>query len=530
MSVKIVPYSSSLLTTSSPADSNRLTPDHIRAGQIFRLTVGQDIKGAIYPFLSGKVSSIHDVISDVSMALRCIGYAVPSLANHPALAIAGVTTAFSMGTGANTAAVNIQKAIKSLEIDDHKGLAEQILNSVGGIAQAGAGTAYLGVRVASVAGAILAPNAALSNVTNILANTGNVLFAGLFAFLGAAAGLKLYQGAKGRNKLSAQGDCTAQLLYLQKRIEVSGKDALAHLAKKWKDADLVRLIEESELSGKELESLFSISGGREGYIQSLKEVVLQKHLERGAVRKLVKDLKGLRKPTADLETFVRKVYSVENLTRIGLEHEMQKMEKRREAKLSRLIGTVCMDKIRKCDLTNAEQVMSTVHSAMDTKRNMNTALLVASAVGAAAMIAACILTGGVGALVVTGVLLAVSLAFIGIDGYGLHQAMKSGEAGANDKKMLMISSVASFVMMGGAFAITAALSLGVIPLVIAGAIGIIWLGVTLYALYQGKGQAATGSDKTQMLEKEREAERLKELQELYALVMAQERDVSDQVR
>jgi hypothetical protein len=90
--------------------------------------------------------------------------------------------------------------------------------------------------------------------------------------------------------------------------------------------------------------------------------------------------------------------------------------------------------------------------------------------------------------VITAILLAMSVVFIGIDGYALHGAMKNGEPGANDKKLLLISSVASVVMMAAAFAITTVLSLGIIPLVIAVVIGIVWLGVTLYAIHQSKGK------------------------------------------
>ena len=218
---------------------------------------------------------------------------------------------------------------------------------------------------------------------------------------------------------------------------------------------------------------------------------MKKHLEKVAVGQLVKEFKVLNKPAADLETFARSVYSVQDLTRIGLDHEIHKMQERREAKLSRIVGATGLQKIKECDLTNTakvQEVMTDIHGAMDKTRNINIALLVVSIVATVAMVAACVLTAGVGAIVITAILFAVSLAFIGIDGYFLHEAMKSGDPHANDKKLLLISSVASVVMMGAAFAITSALSLGIIPLVIAAVVGVVWFGVTLYAIHNSKGK------------------------------------------
>ena len=455
-------------------------------------------EAAVHRLYSAQVSALHDVVSDVSGVLRDIAYEFPSLANHPALSIAGITTAFSMGNGANAALVNIQQAFKSAEIDDFDGVADRILNGVGGIVQAGAGTAYLGIRVASVAANILPTNETLPAMSNILGYIGNGLFAILYVIFSIAAGLKLYQGAKLRNKVTAQGDSSAQLQYLQNRVNVTGGNALSHLAKKWKEADLAKLMNDSGLSAAELQDLFAeahqVTGGvgeKEVFMECLKEAALKKHLEKVAVGQLVKEVKGLNKPTADLETFIRKVYTVEDLTRIGLDHEIHKMQERREAKLSRFVGETGLKKIKECDLTNAakvQEVMTDVHGAMDKTRNVNIALLVVSIIATLAMVASCILTGGVGAIIIMAILFAVSFAFIGIDGYFLHEAMKNGDPAANDKKLLLISSVASVVMMGAALAITSALSLGIIPLVIAAVVGVVWFGVTLYAIHNSKGK------------------------------------------
>ncbi len=499
MSMRIQPYSSSIPTTAAPADPAKLNSTQSKAERVYRLTLGREkAEAAVLRLYSAEVSALHDTIADVSAVLRNVAYEFPSLANHPALSIAGITTAFSMGNGANAALVNIQQAFKAAEIDDYHGLADRILNGVGGIVQATAGTAYLGIRVASVAANVLPTNTTLPAVANILGYIGNGLFSILYLLFAITSGLKLYQGAKLRNKVTAQGDSSAQLQYLQNRVHVTGGNALSHLAKKWKEADLAKLVNDSGMSKAELQDLFAearkVTGGvgeKEVFMDCLKEAALKKHLEKEAVGQLVKEFKGLNKPTVDLETFARSVYSVEDLTRIGLDREIGKMQARREAKLSRLVGAMGLQKIKECDLTNAakvQEVMTDVHGGMDKTRNINIALLAVSIVAAVAMVAACILTGGVGAIVITAILFAVSLAFIGIDGYFLHQAMKNGEPGINDKKLLMISAVASLVMMGTAFAITSALSLGIIPLVIAGVIGLVWLGVTLYAIHRSKGK------------------------------------------
>ena len=264
--MRIQPFSSSLLTPAAPANPNNIITTQSKAERVYRLTVGREkAEAAVHRLYSAQVSALHDVVADVSGVLRDIAYEFPSLANHPALSISGITTAFSMGNGANAALVNIQQAFKAAEIDDFDGVADRILNGVGGIVQAGAGTAYLGIRVASVAANFLPTNETLPATSNILGYIGNGLFAILYVLFSITAGLKLHQGAKLRNKVTAQGDSSAQLQYLQNRVKVTGGNALSHLAKKWKEADLAKLMNDSGLSAAELRDLFEeahrVTGG-----------------------------------------------------------------------------------------------------------------------------------------------------------------------------------------------------------------------------------------------------------------------------
>ncbi len=438
---------------------------------------------------SGRVEQVHNVISDISSILRFAAYLDPKIATHPALAIEGVTTGFSAFLGLKTAVVSAQEISKALEIKDYKGVLDQVLGVAAGSSQALAGLDYLAVRVASVVAVLQPGNTALASALNALTSAGDGLFGALYGIWAVWSGIKVVQGEMFCHKVEKQGDASAQLAYLQRRVNVTAADALKHLAKTWKDAGRATLIEEAQLTPEHLEELRKLSKGDEELFDGLlKNAALMHSLQETGAQQLAKGCAGLKQATVDLETFVRKVYSVEDLTLIGLAVETDKMDKRRHAKLNRMIGETCVKKIKEANPAKNEEVapalMNEVLESVKTKRMINVALGIASVLGVAAMIASAVVTAGIVPIVATAVLLLVSLIFLGVDGYALYQALKNSEPGATDKMLLWISSAVCFALMATAVAVTTVFSLGFVPLAVAGAIGIGWLGVTLFAIYR----------------------------------------------
>lgn len=360
-------------------------------------------------------------------------------------------------------------------IGDKTGLLLNRIGSIEGASLGVAGLSFITFRILSIIGKVEDGKAGqlLTRIAPNLAMTGLASYGLFFGLLSTIFGVKFWEGCTFKRKLGNAKSLVEKIEVLQRMGEADPLKIYEKLVKKYGSEEEAKkhlideayTIAEANLSGilKEL----NIDAPKE----SLKEV-LESLLASGKNGASPKDI----------------------LVMLGLKARVHKIELKKQAKLSRILGSVgfsalkeagplsqLADKIRAGDadaIKKGEGLVAAI-KAGNKKTLTETGLVLGVLLfGMVAMIAAIVLTGGIGLIVSSGIMLTFGLLMTAVDGYYLHQSYKEEAPAAHDKKMLIVSSVlavASFLLMIGLGA-AGVMTFGILPMIISSMLTILWLG------------------------------------------------------
>ena len=152
-------------------------------------------------------------------------------------------------------------------------------------------------------------------------------------------------------------------------------------------------------------------------------------------------------------------------------------------------------------LEEARELLDKVVGEARFNKWLHLAVITLSILAAVAFIAGNFVTGGGLAIALAAIWVTVSVIALGVDGYFLWQAYKNGSPDFKDKLMMSLGAVflISATVLGTVF------SGGILPLVMSGVVGGLWIVLGGYSYYRWSRHAA------------QEEERLKKMRESLTL-------------
>lgn len=460
---------------SSPLLQKSLFAEETTLPEKIRLISGHSAGSA---FVTSDYTSLYRSVQDLGL---CVGSCYPSLKSVPLEQILsskemalGYQT-FGSITGINCLLgaiklIHASSAMKySAAIEDDRGLLSARLSVLEGLSLEGAGTSFVVFRALSVAGILeeAKPMSLLQRVTSGFVTVGLIFYTVFFAVLMTILGIQLHEGLKWKRKLGKEKDLATQIEILQKKIQLDPEKVLKKLIQKCgcEEAAKKELIEEA----------YALAATN--------------------LKKVLKELNIPDVPEESLKGIVDSALETEDkLLILGLSAKVKKAELKNQAKIGRAFSKTgldaltelkelpnLLDKIRSGDaqaIQKGKKLVEQIKKANETLITESSTIIGVFVLGMIAMAAAIGLTGGIGLLVSCGIMFLFNIAMLGVDGYSLHKSYQEETPAPHDKKMLAFSSglgLASFALMLG-LALSGAVSMGTVPLVISGLLTALWLG------------------------------------------------------
>lgn len=369
------------------------------------------------------------------------------------------------------------------QIGDKRG---SLMGKVGLLQEASLGVTGISggaFRVLSTVGTIkdVQVGSLMNRVSDGLVLIGIVFYALFFAFLSAVTGIRAYEGSQFKKKLrGADG--------LAEKIEVLQKKSSAD-AKKVYEKELARFGSEAKLKSELIEEGYK--AGAENLKKALKELghekISDEKLREMIHSSLEESVGGW--TSAGIQTRVE-----ESLKQLGLEAKVEKVQRKKEEKMDRILsqsGLKALNKIKndhnlvsriqkgdKEAIEKGKKLAKIVKKSNQKKLTESAALIAISIIGILVMGASIVLTGGLGLIVASAILLVFSGLMTGIDGYFLYQSYKGELLAQHDKKLLIVSSIlglSSFLTMA-ALGLSGVVSMGTVPIIIALVLAAMWIG------------------------------------------------------
>lgn len=401
--------------------------------------------------------SIHDLLSSFGVG----GWFSQSFGGTDA-ALVYQASGFASGLGAFVGAVQMQRAFESIAVSsaiaDKRGVLLGRVSVLKDAAYIGGALGLTGFRAMAMFDAIknIAPSPSSASLagraTYGIMIVGLVLYTLFFALLGVISGIKIYEGAKLKNKLKGK-ELKEQIAIVQRQLRADPEAILAKLQKKLgTDTARQRLIELASKTGKD------------------------------QLRTWLKELNIPEVSDEKLTEMVNKVVdNQDQLMALGLTMMTQSVQVKKLAKMGRILNKEGMEALK--TLSGAELVAAIQKGS--TKKLVENSILTAIFVfGVITLIAAMVFSGGTALIVASVLMLLFTIMAIGLDGYYLAQSYKEEQPAQHDKRMLFISSA---VAVAAALTIAALVASGVVtmgmaPLIAGLIVTLIWLaqnGITL---------------------------------------------------
>jgi len=335
--------------------------------------------------------------------------------------------------------------------------------------------AFRGLAIYNVVNGVKA-SSLLGRITHGLASAGMVCASIFFALLTVACGINLHAGLKLKNKIEGAMDFTAKAVLLEKKFGAKPGRVLEKLIEKTGSKELAEKVlrEEAISSGKShLKALMKELGMAQISDEECDEIV------RGSVGAQV----------GFFGTLDGK------LQELGLELQTQKTQMRKDEKMERLLSSTGIEAVKSLKGSKATQKLIDVITASNKGKIKEYAANIAILVlGMVTLSAAIVLSGGVGFILASVLMLGFGLLMTAADGYYLLQSYKDGVPAKHDKKLLALSSVMAFTSLASMLALGFAgiVSFGVVPIVITAILTALWLGqngVSLWVMNRNEHRA-----------------------------------------
>lgn len=410
----------------------------------------------------------------------------------------GTTTAFHAVYAVAMLYDNARQIAYAMEIGDSQAELSGKVMVVKNITFAGGALGYAAYRPLSIASALTGASTGytapslVGRATAFSGMVGNVFFTIYYGVIALLCAIQICFGEKFRGKLDKAPD---QLKFLQEQLIVDAPKMLEKLLNK--TAKKLYKQEFGSLNAEQKQEV--MTAVQEDCIEEAKVYGSKKIAEifKANGEKITED---------DCEDLLIEMIKAQDpnvermLLKEGFELKMRKWELKKETKLGRLTSSECVNLIKKSMQTNKvvplnergvveqtseDEIVEKVTQAIDLKRNVNIAAIVASVVGLVGMIMAIVFTGGVLAIVGAAVMILTSLLMMGVDGYCMKMSLESESPSPHDKKVLIASSIVCVlsVLTVVGLMVTGVISFGIIPLAITLILALIWLGHNIYAGY-----------------------------------------------
>jgi hypothetical protein len=202
-----------------------------------------------------------------------------------------------------------------------------------------------------------------------------------------------------------------------------------------------------------------------------------------AVQLLEKELRVNKREKRSIEKSVlnsaKYLYASEKKQHARMKKLKGRLKLKKERALTRMVSKEAVSLIKNAQEKTAV-VFDTIAKENADNLKLNAIILTLSILTVAGVTLGLVFTGGIGAIVAAALLTVVALTWFGIDGYNVIEAFKKDERGKYDRLWMIISSLICFIALTLAFYLSA----GMIPLILAGVIGLFWLMINSSCLYR----------------------------------------------
>lgn len=342
------------------------------------------------------------------------------------------------------------------QIGDTKGESLAKLSLVKNATLTAGGLCFLGYRPTAIACAVEkisysgfnAPTL-LGRITYAFVTIGIIFFSLCYLMMCLTSGTKIYQADQFKEKLEKQID---QMQFLLDRLDPNSEKLKAHHPEKH---DV--LFNEKELIQEALNYGSQVIKDRFKELSDEESVTL--------IWNKVTAIYGAKTETA--------------LMNLGQAIRLKKWALKKETKLARLTSAECVELIKQAqiDPSKAEAALEKVKETLDANRTNELINIALCTLGAVFMMAGIFVTGGIGAVVIAAVMLAVCLIMFKLDHADFETSLEVEAPGKYDKALLMISTVLCVISICTVVGLMAAglLALTAYPLIITLVLSSVWL-------------------------------------------------------
>ncbi len=402
--------------------------------------------------------SIHDLLSSCGVG----GWFSAKFGGTDA-ALVYQATGFASGLGAFVGAVQMQRAFENIAVSsaiaDKRGLLLGRVSVLKDAAYIGGALGLTGFRAIAIFDAIknIAPSPSSASLagraTYGIMIVGLVLYTLFFALLGVISGIKIYEGAKLKNKLKGK-ELSEQIAILQRQLKADPEAILAKLQKKLgTDTARQKLIDLASKTGTD------------------------------QLRTWLKELNIPEVSDEKLADMVKQVVdNQDQLMAFGLEMMTQSVQVKKLAKMGRILNKEGMEALKELSAltenSKGAELVEAIQKGANKKLVENSILTAIFVFGVITLVAAMVFSGGTALIVASVLMLLFTIMAIGLDGYYLAQSYKEEQPAQHDKRMLLISSavaVASALTIAALVA-SGVVTMGVVPLIAGLIVTLIWLG------------------------------------------------------
>ncbi|MDN3506345.1 MAG: hypothetical protein P0S96_03850 [Simkaniaceae bacterium] len=316
----------------------------------------------------------------------------------------------------------------------------------------------------------------LGRITHGLSIVGMACFTFFYLLLTVVSGIKLHDGLKLKSKLQEAGDFAAQAAILEKKYGAS--------------------------PGRVLEKLIAKTGSKESAEKLLQEEAIS--TGKAHLQALMKELGLAKLSDADCDEVVKDAVQTQvgifgsmekTLTELGLNLQTQKVQLRKDEKMERVLSSTGAEAVKELRGSKATQklvdVIATSNKGKIKEYALNVAVLL---LGIATLSFATVLTGGMGVIIASAVMIAYGLLMTAVDGYYLLKSYREETPAKHDKKLLVLSSVLAFTSLVSMLALgfSGFVSFGLVPIMITAILTAFWLGqngVSLWVMNRNEQRA-----------------------------------------
>jgi hypothetical protein len=388
--------------------------------------------------------------------------------NSAGIQCLGLTSIFSVYTGAIAGQRGYAEYTEASRINDTAGQMMGAANIVRSPMEIMGGLTFTPFRALSIA-ATYTSSKVIVTAQFIFGTVGSAFFALTYLFLMIPSVMTLYKNISFSSKLS-------EAMKEGETPYAKAKFGLLALMEEWKGTEeekkafLEKIAKDSKREEKEIDSSLLTSDEQRFLLQEAMEYEPSDPFKRSILYGRFQ------------EEFVKfkKEKEAEFIRKIGPEAAAWMKKELAKPIEEQLLYKVEWGK----GIDQVEEVLKNVEKEALKNRLLHIGIVITSVIGAIALVAGSIFTGGAPLIIIAVAWVIASIGMLGIDGYFLYETLKQGEMDRNDKITFFVVNALLILIAGaGVF-----FSGGLAPLIIGSVMLALWVGVAAYSYYKWRSQ------------------------------------------